>query len=215
MPLGNLNENGIVSALCIVVFPQLLPQPMGLDANNGIGFGVEILGLAESSHADGVFLKRLGVGAVCLGHQELKQLLQSMRIAEGGGAQNPLHLALALLLLQVCHHYSSALRHDLFANSKDASKGLGFTKQSTLPLRGRPAGPSADCGLIDSTPEMGQPIGALKRVKSISGPRYVGPSGFANRVTKGLTRLKRSLFEGAAAEQQRCLSPVLDCFRFW
>ena len=95
MPFRNLHEYGIVRTFQLVVLLQFLPEPVDLNPDDGIRFGVEVLLPAESLDADRVLLDFIGVRLQCPGGQKPKQLLQGRRALKGFGIYDPLHLIVA------------------------------------------------------------------------------------------------------------------------
>ena len=94
MTFGNLYEDRVVSAFSVVVLLESLPEPVDLNAYDGICFWIEIGSAGERLYADRLFLDLFGMLFQNLGRQKTKQRLKGWRISKSAGSGNSLHLVM-------------------------------------------------------------------------------------------------------------------------
>ena len=76
VPLGNLHEDGFLSAFQFVVLLQFLPESVDLNSDDRIRLGIEVRLSAESLDANRVLLDFIGMRFQSPGGQKPEQLLQ-------------------------------------------------------------------------------------------------------------------------------------------
>jgi hypothetical protein len=109
--LGQLDANGVASAVGVIVLAELLAQARGLDAHDWVDDGVERLRSIEDFEREVVALEPLAAPGQSFVDKKLQEPLPAPRLLEWAAAQDAGQLLANGLLVQVGPAIERNLRH--------------------------------------------------------------------------------------------------------